>query len=231
MDIHLSGLNTISYNMDDYQKMFALQEGELEKKIINYFSGVNAFSAEMAKKGKEVIACDPLYAKSLPEIITLVDKTNEAWLDEVKKHPKNYAMSALQAEQWLENRRKNAGEFYEDFEEGKKAGRYVAQRLPELPFENNQFDLALVSHYLFTYSDRLSVEFQVRSIQELMRIANEVRIFPLTKDSGDLSGSVGEVAAKLQKLGLGVELKVVPFELQKQGNAMMRVWSLTCPVP
>ncbi len=230
MDIHLSGLNALSYNIDDYKKMFALNETELDKKILNYFSGVNAFAAEMAKLGKSVVACDPLYTKSLPEIISLIDKTSEEWLEEVKAHPKRYTISPEKAKEWLESRRKNAGLFFEDFDQGKKEGRYVGSKLPHLPFKENEFDLVLVSHYLFTYSDRLSVEFQVSVIQELMRVANEVRIFPLTKDSGDLSSHVGEVAAKLQEIGLGVELKVVPFELQKQGNALFRVWSLSCPV-
>ncbi len=49
--------------------------------------------------------------------------------------------------------------FLEDFEEGKKQGRYIAGELPELPFDDNSFDLAHVSHLLFLYSEQLSLNF------------------------------------------------------------------------
>ena len=69
--------------------------------------------------------------------------------------------------------------FLDDFEEGKAEGRYVTASLPSLPFEGGQFDLALCSHLLFLYSDQLSLDFHQASIEELLSVASEVRLFPL----------------------------------------------------
>jgi hypothetical protein len=70
-------------------------------------------------------------------------------------------------------------QFLEDFPQGIQQGRYIISELPVLPFDTEQFDLALCSHFLFTYSDLLSQDFHLASIRELCRVAQEVRIFPL----------------------------------------------------
>jgi hypothetical protein len=53
-----------------------------------------------------------------------------------------------------------------------------------LGFCGGEFDLALWSHILFTYSDQLSVDFRVATIEEMCRVAAEARVFPLLKSYG-----------------------------------------------
>ena len=69
--------------------------------------------------------------------------------------------------------------FLEDFEKGKAEGRYVTASLPSLPFGNGEYTIALCSHLLFLYSDQLNLDFHRASVEELLRVAAEVRIFPL----------------------------------------------------
>ena len=58
--------------------------------------------------------------------------------------------------------------------------RYVAGGLPDLPFEADSADLALVANLLFVYDDRLDREFHAAALRELARVAREeVRVFPL----------------------------------------------------
>jgi len=66
--------------------------------------------------------------------------------------------------------------FLEDFEKGVGEGRYQALELPSLPFEDSVFDLALCSHFLFTYSVNLDFGFHLAAILEALRVAKEVRI-------------------------------------------------------
>jgi len=54
--------------------------------------------------------------------------------------------------------------FLQDYEEGKQAGRYQTGALPILPFSNQQFELALCSHFLFLYSDHYDVTFRQAAI-------------------------------------------------------------------
>ena len=57
--------------------------------------------------------------------------------------------------------------------------------LPRLPFPGGRFDLVLSSHFLFTYADRLDLEFHRAALRELHRVARrEVRVFPLLEQGG-----------------------------------------------
>jgi hypothetical protein len=57
--------------------------------------------------------------------------------------------------------------------------RYVAGELPRLSFADDEFDLTLVSYFLFAYQDRLGYEFHRESILEIMRVTRaEARIYP-----------------------------------------------------
>ncbi len=64
------------------------------------------------------------------------------------------------------------------------------------------------SHLLFVYDDRLDLAFHIAAITEMLRVAREVRIFPL----------VAEVMAHF-----GAEIVEVGFEFQPRADAMMRI--------
>ena len=52
--------------------------------------------------------------------------------------------------------------------------------MPDLPFDDGAFDLALSSHLLFLYSEQFDLGFHVRALEEMLRVAAEVRVFPLS---------------------------------------------------
>jgi len=95
--------------------------------------------------------------------------------------------------------------------------------LPNLPFENKQFDLALSSHFLFLYTDNLSLEFHIEAIDEMLRVAREVRIFPLLDLNGVRSLYVDEVINKYSEIGYSVNEVIVDYEFQKGGNTMLKI--------
>src|SRR5207245_7356754 len=91
--------------------------------------------------------------------------------------------------------------FLADFRAGKAAGRYVTASLPHVPFADGQFDLALVSHLLFLYSEQLDLGFHRAAVEELLRVAREVRIFPLLALSGKPSPHVEPIRASSSARG------------------------------
>ena len=98
--------------------------------------------------------------------------------------------------------------------------------LPCLPFPSGSFDLALCSHFLFTYSEQFTTEFHVQSLLELARVADEVRVFPLlTAFSGELSPHLPVVMEALREQDCSVEICPVAYEFQKGSNKMLRVAS------
>ncbi len=54
---------------------------------------------------------------------------------------------------------------------------FVPAQLPELPFFDGTFDLALCSHFLFLCSEHHDAKFHIHALRELCRVAQEVRIF------------------------------------------------------
>ncbi len=106
---------------------------------------------------------------------------------------------------------------------GLHEGRYVKGALPSLPFRDKAFDLALCSHFLFLYSEQFSVHFHVRSVQELCRVAQEVRIFPLLELGATKSRHLDSVLSQLETDGYSSSIQTVPYEFQRGGNRMLRV--------
>ena len=111
----------------------------------------------------------------------------------------------------------------EDLPPGFVKGRYQATELPSLDFEHDEFDLALSSHFLFTYSDQLSADFHVAAIEEMCRVAGEARIFPLLNYDGQPSRLLRPVVSELQAWGYRVETRRVSYEFQKGGNRHLSV--------
>ena len=116
--------------------------------------------------------------------------------------------------------------FLDDYPAGKEAGRYVTGEMPDLPFAPDSFDLALCSHFLFTYSEQFSTAFHVESVLGMARIAAEVRVFPLlTAFSGEVSPHLPAVMEAMREEGCSVEVRPVNYEFQKGGDKMLVVRS------
>ena len=110
--------------------------------------------------------------------------------------------------------------FLQDFEQGKKQGRYINHELPgETQFKELSFDLGLSSHFLLLY-DQLGVEFHISSIKEILRICKEVRIFPLLNLDANKSEVLDGVSRYFQK-DFDLRIKKVNYEFQKGGDEML----------
>jgi hypothetical protein len=104
-------------------------------------------------------------------------------------------------------------------------GRYLAESLPSLPFRDNEFELALCSHFLFLYTEQLSLDFHKKAVAEMVRVAKEVRIFPLIYLDLNKSRYIPTICSELHQAGITVEILKVPYEFQRGGNKMMRICS------
>ncbi len=172
----------------------------------------------------KVISCDPIYQFSADEIAGRIQETYQTVIDGVKVNWNNYVWHNIESpEQMGKIRMEAMNQFLEDFPLGLQQGRYALDELPSLSFSDRQFDLALCSHLLFTYSDHLSMEFHLSSIKELCRVAKKVRIYPLLNISGEESSLLLPVSQKLQQDGYKTEIKQVDYEFQKGGNKLLSV--------
>jgi hypothetical protein len=69
----------------------------------------------------------------------------------------------------------------------------------------------------------LSLEFHCKSVLQLCRVANEVRIFPIIDLDLRPSPHVQPIASSLEKDGFTVFIDQVPYEFQRGGNKMIRI--------
>ncbi|WP_020586143.1 hypothetical protein [Desulfobacter curvatus] len=105
---------------------------------------------------------------------------------------------------------------------GKKAGRYINGSLPVLPFNDDEFELALCSHYLFLYSEHVTLNQHILSLKELCRVSKEVRIYPLLSiEDNEQSKHLNPVMTSLLSSGISTSLVSVEYEFQKGAKEML----------
>ena len=211
----------------EYISMFSLTPQDMTRRILDCAGGPSSFTSELTKQGKRVVSCDPLYEFTVEEISQRIKETYPKMmaLNEVNKDNFRWDMYGSPA-QLGQIRMRATRWFLDDYPEGKELGRYVCGELPSLPFASGSFDLALCSHFLFTYSEQFTAGFHVQSIIEMARVAHEVRIFPvLTAFTSELSPHLPAVMEALREQGYSVEVCSVSYEFQKGGNRMLCVVS------
>jgi hypothetical protein len=212
-------------SFDEYRRMFALSEDDLRGRVLGCADGPASFNAEATRRGAHVVSCDPLYQFTAEEIRSRVDATREEVLAQTRANADTFVWSSIRSVDELASVRTAAmNAFLGDFTAADR-GRYVAAALPSLPFSNRAFDLAVVSHFLFLYSDHFDAAFHVDSIIELCRVAREVRVFPVIALAGHRSQYVDVVADSLAARAARVSIEIVPYEFRRGDNQMMRVIS------
>lgn len=224
MGITLNQVIPLGRSLAEYQAMFNLSAEERQRPILDCGAGPASFNAELTRQGGCVTSIDPLYQFSgeqieqrffdgLDDVIAQVEATPASWTWGFHRHSADLR----------QNRIRSMARFAADFASGLEQGRYRQASLPELPFGDGEFDLALCSHLLFLYSGLLSPEFHRQAVQELCRVAREVRIFPLLTLASEVSTDVESVCRMLQSQGRQAEIVQVEYELQKGGNEMLRI--------
>ena len=160
--------------------------------------------------------CDPIYEFSASEIASRIDETIPKILSSTRRKLENFSSAQFGSPQRLAQfGRATMQEFLNDFPSGPAQSRYRAAELANLPFCGDEFDIALCSHFLFTYSNLLDLTFHLDSIRELCRVAGEVRIRPLVPQFGaGHSGWLRKVLDQLTQSGDQCEVKRVPYEFQ-----------------
>jgi hypothetical protein len=233
MTMRLKAVIPWGRSFDEYRRMFALTDADLAGSLLGCGDGPASFNAEATARRHLVVSCDPIYAFSAPEIERRVNECYVTVLEQVKQAPDGFVWDYFRDPDHLGACRLAAmRRFLADFDTGKREQRYVAASLPTLPFPDGRFTLALASHLLFLYSEQLDLDFHIAAIEELLRVAREVRVFPLVDLGRHWSRHVEPVRDHLERAGFAAEVVAVDYGFQRAeahaGNLMLR---LTAPPP
>lgn len=209
-------------SLDEYIKMFHLSSEDLQQRILGVGDGPASFNAEGTAKGYNLTSIDPIYQFDGAEIKHRFDAVVDNIIDQIIATPNNWVWSYHQNPQELKaSRIKTLEVFLQDYQLGKQENRYLAQELPNLDFADQTYDLALCSHFLFLYSAQCDRDFHVAAIQEMLRVSQEVRIFPLLTLMQETSPYLDFVVNKFSNLGYLPKIVQVPYELQPGANQML----------
>lgn len=206
-------------SFDEYVALFALSESDLGRSILDCAGGPSSFNAGMHARGHRVISVDPIYAESVEQIGRRIEAARDRLIRHAREHPDRFVWTSIRSPQHLKEIRTSAMQkFLADYASASARRRYLPQSLPKLGLSDKQFELALCSHFLFLYSEELDTRFHIESIRELVRVAPEVRIFPVREMSSDLSRHLEAVRAEFD-----ARLVTVPYEFLRGANQMLVV--------
>lgn len=210
-------------NFNEYKKMFQLTDEDLLKKIIGFGDGPASFNCEASKLGYKVTSLDPIYQFSGENIEKRIIEIKDVVIEQTKNNANNYVWTELKNLDELERVRMSAMKtFLDDYEKGKSENRYIYHELPQkTPFDDQAFDLGLSSHFLLMYTS-LGYDFHIKSINEMLRLCKEIRIFPIV----DLDAKESKITNKVIeyfKNNYIVNIISTSYEFQKGGNLMLSI--------
>lgn len=221
---------SFGYGMKDYEKLFHLEDTDWTKKILEVTDKLSLCNYESMKKHYSMTTLFPYFSLSKNGLRNHLEVCFES-----EKHAmlleKHLIESHIPQElaEYFSCQKADTETFLGDYPLGKKQGRYVDfEEVSELPFQDFQFELGLVFYYFFPDLEQKDTSFYVAMIRELVRISEEVRIFPLLNDIGESSPLLGPLLLSLQQQGFGVEVKQVTHPDYPKGNAILRVWAQSC---
>ena len=224
MSIRLEQTVPFGRSLREYELMFSLSVADRRSRILDCAAGPSSVNAELTAAGGDVWSIDPLYQFGGAEIQRQFFSTLDHVIEQVRATPQNWVWSYHRdPEDLRRNRIAVMEQFVADYSGGTGTGRYLCGALPNLPFETDRFDLALSSHFLFLYSDHFDAAFHLAAIRALLRVAREVRIFPLLALRAERSQHLEPVCEQLRQEGHHLSIERVGYELQRGGNEMLRL--------
>jgi hypothetical protein len=225
MAMQLERVVPFGRSLDEYIKMFNLTDVDLQKSILSIADGPASFNAEGTKLGYSIKSIDPLYIFTSEQIRDRFYSVIDNIISQVEDTPEDWVWTCHNTPQGLrQNREQVTQRFCEDYEQGKAQSRYEVGELPQLKYRNHAYQLGLSSHFLFLYSEQFDQSFHLDSICEMLRVCQEVRIFPLLTLMLERSPYLTAAIHQLEKKGYSCEIHKVSYELQRGGNEMLKIF-------
>lgn len=211
-------------SFDEYVKMFNLTDHNLQKSILSVADGPASFNAEGTRLGYQIKSMDPIYSLTAPQIKDRFDSVVDHIIEQVEQTLEDWVWTYHRSPQDLrQSRERTIQLFCEDYDQGKAQGRYEVGELPKLSYPDDHYDLGLSSHFLFLYSDHFHESFHLNSILEMLRVCQEIRVFPLLTLMLQPPQHLEPIMSYLTRRGYTCTLEQTIYEFQRGGSQMLRV--------
>jgi len=221
MAFELSKVVPWGRTLEEYKTMFTLSNEDLKKSIASFGDGPASFNSEMAKLKNNVTSFDPIYQFTKQQLLNRIEETKDIVMKQTKENKDNFIWTTIKDLDELEKIRMGAMYvFLDDFEEGKEEKRYIPHELPnKTNFLDKHFDIGLSSHFILLYPN-LGLDFHIKSIDEMLRICKEVRIFPIVDLDSKESSMLKPIIENYSK-NYDVKIEKTNYMFQKDGDKML----------
>ena len=133
------------YSLKDYIRMFCLDKNVHRMRILDCYAGAGSFNRELNAYGGCVVSISPLYKLHEFELEQYVKK-QFVMANVQHKEIYNHLVYDIRGTTFDLNQNKAFKLFLSDYACGLRQGRYQAEELPFLPYQDYAFDLALLHH-------------------------------------------------------------------------------------
>ena len=122
-------------NIDEYREMFLLTDSDMKKRIAGFGDGPASFNRQATENGCHVTSFDPIYGFSRQQLEGRISEVKDIVMQQMAENSENYVWDKIRSLDELERVRMSAMKmFLEDYEQGKKEGRYICHELPDRLF-------------------------------------------------------------------------------------------------
>ncbi|MFE9601374.1 hypothetical protein [Streptomyces hokutonensis] len=210
----------------DYVAQFALSDPMLRGgRVLDCPGGASDFAAAVRNMGGHATSIDPCYGVGTARLTQRItaDLTRVlVWTAaQTDRFPIDEHRVWCHAPAW----RAAADAFLADFrrDRDENTRHYQPGALPRLPFPDDSFTLAVSGFLLFTYPRQFDVDFHLRALRELLRVAAEVRVHPLNGSAGNPYPMLETVLGRLAADGIRVDLISVPGQSDTRDTQTLRL--------
>lgn len=209
-------------SFQEYTRMFDLEPRFLPDSILDCGGGPSSFCSEANRRGIDAVAVDPIYDENAETLQDRIREVAPRMLQLMEDNPGDFTLDHFDSpREVVEARHEAMDHFLDDFQAGKEDGRYLPDSVKDLPFDSGEFDLALSSHFLFLYDEQLSYDFHREAIDEILRVAHELRVFPLTNLNDEVSRHLRPLVEEWSDRGNTYQIHQVDYEFQKGSTEML----------
>src|ERR1700704_2096576 len=118
-------------SFDEYRRMFALTDADLQSRILGCADGPASFNAEATRRGTDVVSLDPLYRYDVGQIRERIAATCDQVLEQTRQNAGEFVWDTIASVEQLATVRMAAMQvFLDDYDAGREQGRYVDAEMP-----------------------------------------------------------------------------------------------------
>lgn len=211
------------YTLSDYRRAFKLTDSDLNMSLLELPASLSSFNMQATQVGSKVVTASPLFTCDKQAVKNQLDEWLETAFVNLQVMVDSSLITPDESRAYWRLWQRIAKLYLIDYSIACDNRRYQFSGNTALPFPNQHFQLALCVND----NERIGTSFCER-VWEALRVANEVRIFPipLIDDGLFLAGFL----SLLHEQKIAIAFEQVPSFFGLGESTLCRLWHTECEI-